>query len=137
MNLVFYYPCIRHINENAPEDAKVFMMGSQMGYDLERAYVADTTWESTPWRRLLLKSDSPQAVRDAMKSAGITHVLYSPDLFLFATLTGRLGIASREANGRLYYHEQWRNWTTFEEFKANYLEPIYKDQHGSTLFLLK
>src|SRR5437660_2050854 len=51
MSLVFYYPCIRYVNENAPRDAKVFMMGSQMGYDLQRPYVADTTWDATPWRR--------------------------------------------------------------------------------------
>ena len=138
MSLVFYYPCIRFVNENAPADAKIFMMGSQMGYDLKRSYVADTTWESTPWRRLLLKGDSPEATRDAMKAEGITHVLYSPDLYVFSTMTGRLGIASHEVKGaQPDYYEQWRNWLTFEEFKAKFLEPVHKDQYGSTLFLLK
>jgi hypothetical protein len=138
MSLVFYYPCIRYVNENTPADAKVFMMGSQMGYDLQRSYVADTTWESTPWRRLILKGGSPQGIRDTMKSQGITHVLFSPDLYVFATTTGTLGIASHELNGtHPYYYEQWRNWLTFEEFKGKYLEPVFKDKHGSTLFLLK
>lgn len=138
MSLVFYYPCIRYINENAPPDSKIFMMGSQMGYDLKRSYVADTTWESTPWRRLLLKSNSPEETRDAMKAEGITHVLYSPDLYVFATMTGRLGIASHEVKqAQPYYYEQWRNWLTFEELRAKFLEPVYQDQHGSVLFLLK
>jgi hypothetical protein len=138
MSLVFYYPCIRYINENAPADAKIFMMGSQMGYDLKRSYVADTTWDSTPWRRFLLKGDSPEAVRDAMKAEGVTHVLFSPDLYVFATSTGRLGIAGHEVKGgHPDYYQQWRNWLTFEELKAKFLEPVYKDQHGSTLFLLK
>ena len=137
MSLVFYYPCIRYVNENVPPGAKILMMGSQMGYDLKRSYVADTTWEATPWRRLLLKGDAPEAVRDAMKAEGITHVLYSPDLYVFATITGRLGIASHEVKGHPDYYEQWRNWTTFEELKAKFLEPVYQDQHGSTLYLLK
>jgi hypothetical protein len=138
MSLVFYYPCIRYVNENAPTNSKVFMMGSQMGYDLQRPYVADTTWESTPWRRFLLKATTPEAVRDAMKAEGITHVLYAPDMYVFATMTGTLGIASHEVNGaHPDYYEQWRNWLTFEEFKAGYLEAVHKDLHGSTLFVLK
>lgn len=138
MNQIFYYPCIRYTNENTPTDAKIFMMGSQMGYDVQRPYVADTSWESTPWRRLMLKGLSPQGVRDAMKSQGITHVLYSPNLYVFATTTGTLGIASHNVNGtHPYYYEQWRNWLTFEEFKATYLEAVYQDNYGSTLFLLK
>jgi hypothetical protein len=81
---------------------------------------------------------TPQGVRDAMKSQGITHVLFSPNLYVFATTTGTLGIASHNVNGtRPYYYEQWRNWLTFEEFKGKYLEPVYRDKYGSTLFLLK
>jgi hypothetical protein len=100
--------------------------------------VADTTWESTPWRRFLLKGDSPEAVRNAMRAEGITHILYAPDMYVFATMTGTLGIASHEVNGaHPDYYEQWRNWLTFEEFKASYLEAVHKDLHGSTLFLLK
>jgi hypothetical protein len=139
MVMVFYYPCIRYVNENTPPDAKIFMMGSQMGYDLKRSYVADTTWEATPWRRLILKSNSPEETRALMKAEGITHVLYSPDIFVFATNTGRLGIASHEVKGaRPDYYEQWRNWTTFEELRAKFLgEPVYRDWHGSALFQLK
>ena len=110
-----------------------------MGYDLQRFYVADTTWESTPWRRLLLKADTPDDVRDEMKAKGITHVIYSPELYVFSTNTGSLGIASADVgSGRPDYYEQWRNWTTFEEFKAKYLEQIYRDQPGRyTVFLLR
>jgi hypothetical protein len=49
-----------------------------------------------------------------------------------------LGIAGHEVKGgHPDYYQQWRNWLTFEELKAKFLEPVYKDQHGSTLFLLK
>lgn len=130
LNLVFYYPALRYVNENVSRDAKVLMIGSQMGYDLQRPYVGDTTWEATPWRRLLLKGSTPEGVRDAMKAEGITHVIYAPELYIFATTTGALSIASHESKGpsRPDYYEQLRNWTTFEDFKGKYLQQIYKDQ---------
>jgi uncharacterized membrane protein (GlpM family) len=132
LDLVFYYPALRYVNEKVSGNAKVLMMGSQMGYDLERPYVADTTWEATPWRRLLLKADSPEGVRDAMKAAGITHVIYGPELYVFATKTGNLSIAAHESKGpsRPDYYEQLRNWTTFEEFKTKFLEQVYKDDNS-------
>jgi hypothetical protein len=130
LNLVFYYPALRYVNENVSGDAKILMIGSQMGYDLQRPYVGDTTWEATPWRRLLLKGNTPEGVRDAMKAQGITHVIYAPELYIFATATGALSIAAHESKGpsRPDYYEQLRNWTTFEDFKAKYLQQIYKDQ---------
>jgi hypothetical protein len=139
MNQFFYYPSLRYVNENTTQKAKIFMMGCQMGYDLQRPYVADTGWESTPWRRLLVKAESPERVRDAMKSQGITYVIYSPDLYPFATLTGNLGAAAPYAAGpgRPDYYEQWRNWTTFEDFKTQYLQQVYNDQFGYTVFTLR
>ena len=103
-----------------------------MGYDLERPYIADTTWEATPWRRLLLKADTPQGVRDELKAAGVTHVVYGPELYVFATRTGNLSIAAHQAtsSARPDYYEQLRNWTTFEEFKAKFLEQVYKDDNS-------
>lgn len=137
MSQFFYYPSLRYVNENTNPEAKVFMMGCQMGYDLQRPYVADTSWESTPWRRLLLKTDTLQGVRDTMKAEGITHVMYSPDLYVFATMTGQLSVTSVGTQGRPDYYEQWRNWVTFETFKTQYLEPIHQDQYGYTVFRLK
>ncbi len=137
MSQFFYYPSQRYVNENASRESRVFMVGCQMAYDLQRPYVADATWESTPWRRLLLKADTPEGVRDVMKAEGITHVIYSPGLNVFSTLTGRLSSAGSgaEDSARPDYYEQWRNWTTFEEFKAKYLEPVYKDQYASVFEL--
>ena len=130
LSLVFYYPALRYVNENVSANAKILMMGSQMGYDLQRPYVGDTTWEATPWRRLLLKGATPEGVRDQMKAEGITHVVYGPELFTFATATGNLSIAAHESKGsaRPDYYEQLRNWTTFEDFKTKYLEQVYKDR---------
>jgi 4-amino-4-deoxy-L-arabinose transferase-like glycosyltransferase len=139
MGQFFYYPSLRYVNENIGADAKVFMMGCQMGYDLQRPYVADTSWDSTPWRRLLLKGESPQDVRNAMKADGITHVLYSADLYPFAARTGtwNVTVGNSTGSGRPDYYEQWRNWTTFEDFKAQYLEQVYEDQFGYRLFTLR
>jgi hypothetical protein len=139
LSLVFYYPPLRYVNENTGGEAKILMIGSQMGYDLQRSYIADTTWESTPWRRFLLKADTPEGVRDELKAEGITHVIYSPELYVFSTNTGSLGLVDADVgSGRPDYYEQWRNWTTFEEFKAKYLEQIYKDQpERYTVFLLR
>lgn len=139
MSQFFYYPSLRYVNESTRPDVKVFMMGCQMGYDLQRAYVADTGWESTPWRRVLLKGGSPQGVRATLRAEGITHVIYSPDLYPFATMTGNLNIAAAgaAATGRPDYYEQWRNWATFEDFKTQYLEPIYTDKFGYTVFTLR
>jgi hypothetical protein len=132
LSLVFYYPALRYVNENITPDAKVLMIGSQMGYDLQRPYVGDTTWEATPWRRLLLKGGTPEGVRDAMKAQGITHVVYGPELYTFATATGSLSIAAHKSEGpaRPDYYEQLRNWTTFEDFKSKYLEQVYKDPNS-------
>jgi len=132
LNLVFYYPALRYVNENVSGDAKVLMIGSQMGYDLQRPYVGDTTWDATPWRRLLLKGNTPEGVKDAMKAQGITHVIYAPELYIFATTTGTLSIAAHESKGpaRPDYYEQLRNWTTFEDFKGKYLQQIYKDRES-------
>jgi hypothetical protein len=132
LSLVFYYPALRYANENLSANSRILMMGSQMGYDLQRPYLGDTTWEATPWRRFLLKADTPEGVRDAMKAEGITHVIYSPELFVFSTATGPLSIASHETKGpaRPDYYEQWRNWTTFEEFKTKFLQPVYKDPNS-------
>jgi hypothetical protein len=135
----FYYPSLRFVNENVAQEAKVLMIGCQMGYDLQRSYIADTSWESTPWRRLLLKADGPEGIRDAMKAEGITHVMYFPGLYVFETMTGRLSIAAPDDNvsGRPYYYAQLRNWTTFQEFSAKYLEPIYNDQFEVTVYKFK
>ena len=132
MDLVFYYPALRYVNEKLGGNTKVLMMGSQMGYDLERPYIADTTWEATPWRRLLLKANTPEDVRDALKAEGVTHVVYGPELFVFATKTGNLSIAAHQSKGpsRPDYYEQLRNWTTFEEFKSKFLEQVYKDDNS-------
>jgi hypothetical protein len=130
LSLVFYYPALRYVNENVSTDAKVLMIGSQMGYDLQRPYVGDTTWEATPWRRLLIKGGTPEGVRDAMKAQGITHIIYGPELYTFATATGNLSIAAHKSErpARPDYYEQLRNWTTFEDFKSKYLEQVYKDR---------
>jgi 4-amino-4-deoxy-L-arabinose transferase-like glycosyltransferase len=135
----FYYPSLRYVNETAGPEAKVFMMGAQMGYDLQRPFVADTTWSSTPWRRLLLRADTPEGVRDAMKAEGITHVIYFPHMFEVSTMTGNLGLVngSRDNNGRPDYYEQWRNWTTFEEVRKKYLDQVYEDKFGYTVYTLR
>lgn len=128
MSQFFYYPSQRYVNENASRESRVFMVGCQMAYDLQRPYVADATWESTPWRRLLLKADTPEGVRDVMKAEGITHVIYSPGLNVFSTLTGRLSSAGSgaEDSARSDYYEQWRIGPLSKSLRRSILSPFIR-----------
>jgi hypothetical protein len=64
------------------------MMGAQMGYDLERPYLADTSWDSVEWNRALLRNGSLEEVNEDLKRQGITHILFNRNLYSFVTQIG-------------------------------------------------
>jgi hypothetical protein len=136
----FYYPPLDFINRQLPQDARVMMMGAQMSYGLQRDYVAEVNWDSTEWRRLLLRNQSFREVSEDLKRQGITHILYSDSLFKWVALMGRAnypnvsGIAPAAGPD---YQMQLRNWTTFDIFSRNFLEPVYTDQMGFILYKIK
>lgn len=83
-----YYPSIDFVNHQLPRNARVMMFGAQMGYDLQRPYLADASWDSVEWNRALLRNGSLEDVHEDLKRRGITHVLFNPNLFSFATQIG-------------------------------------------------
>ncbi|MCI0486436.1 MAG: glycosyltransferase family 39 protein [Blastocatellia bacterium] len=164
MLVLFYYPSIDFVNRHLPKDARVMMLGAQMCYDVDRDYIADTSWDATEWRRLLIRNDSLEEVAQDMKRQGITHFFYSPGLFKFAAMTGREGGAgvgegskghgifklisflgrTKASSGQPDaiepqpdYYIELRNWATLELFRRKFLEPIYADQSGYYIYRFK
>jgi 4-amino-4-deoxy-L-arabinose transferase-like glycosyltransferase len=141
MYQMFYFPPLDFINRRLPASAKVMMIGAQMSYDLEREYVADVSWETTEWKRLLSRNDSLDQVVAELKQRGITHILFSPGQFKYVALVGPmhsslLGQANKASEGP-DYAVQLRNWATFELFRERFLEAIYQDELDYYVFSLK
>jgi 4-amino-4-deoxy-L-arabinose transferase-like glycosyltransferase len=136
----FYYPPLDYINYQLPKDARVMMIGAQMSYGLERDYVAEVNWDSTDWRRLLVRSQSFEDLSQDLKRQGITHILFSDSLFKWVALMGRDNYPN--VSGPLPqtgpdYQTQLRNWTTMDIFSRNFLESVYTDQMGYILYKVK
>jgi len=128
----FYYPAIDYINHNTPGDSKVMLIGAQMGYQLQRPYLAEVGWDSVEWQRLMIRNNSIDSINEDIKRQGITHFLYGPGLFRFIAAVGREGSGP---SGVMYkaeqgekpekdYHVQLRNWATFELYRSKYLETL-------------
>jgi hypothetical protein len=136
----FYYPPLDFINHQLPKDARVMMVGAQMSYDLERDYVAEVNWDSTDWRRLLVRNQSFNDVSEDLKRQGITHILFSDSLFKWVALMGRdnyPNVSGGMPKTGPDYLTQLRNWTTMDIFSRQFLEPVYTDQMGFILYRVK
>lgn len=136
---MFYYPPIDFLNHNLQPGDRVLMIGAQMCYDMKRDYIVDVTHDSTVWRRFLLRNQTLDEVNRDLKQQGITHILYTPNQFLFSAMIGREGQLERHsgvATGPDYIVQQ-RNWATFERYRRAFLEPIYADKNGYFLYAIK
>jgi hypothetical protein len=146
--LISYRP-IHFINTNLPPDARIFILGAQLNYGLERKFVTDENWFATKWRRLLIRNPSIDEVHEDLKRQGFTHVLYSPDLFRFAALMGTQGTGgtdmisvnevalSDEARRLGPDYQLLRNWATFTLYKRKFLETLYSDEYGYQVLKIK
>jgi hypothetical protein len=137
--LVFYKP-LDFINNELPSNARLMSVGTQMTYGLKRPYLADETWFTTKWRRLLVQEDSLERVNAQLKAQGITHILYNPSLFIFAAQmgvdgTGGMNLIRTDESGpaRGLEYQLLRNWSTFTLYKERYLEPVYTDEYYEVL----
>jgi 4-amino-4-deoxy-L-arabinose transferase-like glycosyltransferase len=136
----FYYPPLDFINHQLPKDARVMMVGAQMSYDLDRDYIAEVNWDSTDWRRLLVRNRTFQELSEDLKRQGITHILFSDSLFKWVALMGRdnyPNVSGVMPQAGPDYQTQLRNWTTMDIFSRNYLEPVYTDQMGYIIYRVK
>jgi hypothetical protein len=132
------------MNEQLPANARVLIIGAQMNYGLERPYYSDESWFATKWRRLLIRNESLEGISQDLRAQGITHVLYSPGLFIFAAQTGLEGTggmsmmtSQKGAAARSPEYELLRNWSTFTLYKERFLEPIYANKDGYEVLKLK
>ena len=146
LHAAFYYPPIDYINHNSAGDARVMLIGAQMGYHLQRPYLAEVGWDTVEWQRLMIRNDSMEGIYEDIKRQGITHFLYGPGLFRFIAAVGREGSGP---SGAMYKkgaenqepvkdsHVQLRNWATFELFRSKYLDTLksYKIEDAEYLVL--
>lgn len=134
---MFYYPSINFLNNNLEPSDRVLMIGAQMCYDMKRDYIVDMTHDSTVWRRFLLRNSTLDEVNRDLKQQGITHILYTPNQYVFSAMIGREDqLDRRTAAGPDYIVEQ-RNWATFERYRRTFLEPIYADRNGYFIYAIK
>lgn len=140
---VDYFPPIDFVNQRLGPDARVMMFGVEPSYYLQRSHLTDAAWDSTAWRRLLVRNDSLDGVCQDLRRQGVTHVLFNPGLFKNIAYWGRKGSGGVDA---MYpsglrgagpdYHVQLRNWATFELFRTKFLRPVYTSK-GGTIFELE
>lgn len=142
MSPAFYYPPLDFINRNLPGDARVMMIGAQMGYDLQRPYLAEAGWDSVEWRRTLIRNPSLESVHQDLKRRGVTHILFSRSLFEFVAAMGREGSGpsgvqfnQHGSSGLPDYQVQLENWTTVELYRAGFLETVFTHEEYELLRL--
>lgn len=137
MFAMFYYPPIDFLNHNLLPGDRVMMFGAQMCYDMKRDYIVDISHNSTLWRRALIRNATLDEVTRDLKQQQITHILYTPEQFIFSAGLGREGQLVRRPGDTTDYLEQLRNWSTFELYRRNFLEGVYEDKSGYQLYAIK
>lgn len=140
MRSFYYYPPSYFINHSIPENSRVMMIGAQTCYDLRRDYIADVNWDSTEWRRSLVRNNTVEELNEDMKRRGITHVWVAYGLFTFVAEMGRenypnvSGLAIKAGPD---YQAQLMNWATLDLYSSKFLEPIYNDRFGNIIYRIK
>jgi 4-amino-4-deoxy-L-arabinose transferase-like glycosyltransferase len=146
---IFYSPPVDFINRVVPQDGGVFSLGGEMCYHMRRRYISDGSWDGTEWRRLLVRNATLDDVHRDLKSQGITHVFFANFYFELIARTGwpKPGGSRFLATGRFTDparilefgpdYTSFRNWVTFEQYRRNYLELLYKDVNGYEVYRLK
>ena len=76
------YPAMRYINENLPQDAKIFFfyLGNR-GYYCDRDYLFDTKKGISTFWEIVKRTNSPEEVLTELKKMGVTHLLIRYDIF--------------------------------------------------------
>ncbi len=132
LQAAFFYPILDHLNHHTAPTDKVMLVGAQMGYHIDRDYLAEAGWDSVEWQRLMIRNDSFEQIHNDLKHQGITHILFTPGLYRFIATMGRAGSgpsgamykAALSSQERLDYYVQLRNWVTFECYRKKYAETV-------------
>jgi len=77
-----YYPAVKYINENLPDDSKMFFIfiGNQ-GYYLDRAYYYDSSFGMKTIEGMVGASKDERNFKEYLYSMEATHILMRIDLF--------------------------------------------------------
>ena len=77
-----YYPAVHYINENLPDDARIFLifMGHQ-GYYLDRAYYCDSSFGMKAAKGMVEASKDEHDFKEYLYSMKASHILIRLDLF--------------------------------------------------------
>ena len=149
----FYKP-IEFINNDLPANASLMMVGAQMVHGIQRPYLADETWFTTKWRRLLVRNESLEQVHEDLKRRGVNYILFTPDLYLFAAYMGLENGQAVPPNPRIKTDNDLkrsfpeaqslgsdfpvlRNWATFSLYRKKHLETVYSDESGYRIYRLR
>jgi hypothetical protein len=63
-----------YLNEHTPQAAKVLLLHTNLGFFLEREYIADSFFEASQLRWLFAQASSMRALHTQLEELGITHV---------------------------------------------------------------
>jgi 4-amino-4-deoxy-L-arabinose transferase-like glycosyltransferase len=140
MKQFYYYPPSYYINTSTPENSRVMMIGAQTCYDLKRDYIADTNWDSTEWRRLLVRNNTIEQLNQELRRRGITHVWVAYGLFTFVAEMGRgnyPNVSGLSVKDGPDYEAQLMNWSTLDLYSKKFLQPVYNDDFGNIVYRIK
>ena len=78
---LLHYDAVKYINNNLPNNAKVFTMFlGRRGYYLERAYKNETSFGMSTIRHMVNSSNDEEKFVEYIRSMNVTHILMRTDL---------------------------------------------------------
>ncbi|MBI5883946.1 MAG: hypothetical protein HZB91_12680 [Elusimicrobia bacterium] len=119
------YSAVRFINESAPADSRVLMVGDARGLYLEKPFFASGQFDADILERLANCGGGPTAMRERLKGCGVSHILVNRAELQRLRLGFRFTVEGAEA-----FDAFWRDCTekVFDDF-------AYPD-HWVTVFRL-
>jgi hypothetical protein len=73
-----YYPCAAYAGGALAPDAKILVVGEQRGYYIPRAHLSTTVHAPNLYVRRANEAASSEALADALRGDGFTHLLFVP-----------------------------------------------------------
>jgi hypothetical protein len=117
------YPATRFMNTRLPVDARILAIGDWRVYYNRRQVIMDDA--HTNWVELLALEGDASGVAARLRAMRVTHVWVSEDeLIYLRNAWGLEGVSGGDAQ-------------IFEEFKKRYLDQVYADERGNTIFVLR
>lgn len=118
----YFLPAVEYINDNLPLSEKILMLYDARTYYIKPAAISDP--RNINWGRLITQFSSNEEIYLALRSRGITHLLFNHGALAFYVRRGT-------------YNEQWaeRVRQSFLSFGQDYLQLAF-EKHGYELYRL-